>query len=233
MKGDLYVDEAIDSLARLIDLTPIRALKPEAKEQNLARFAEAPPIDLSSFSTKNLQLIDIRQKWVDLKKAAFRFHRSLPPLLDHAQPFELTTNMLIITVGNPLFQEKLNGWRTPLEKAIATVFKKNLTVECVTISENDQPIPIDVVRQNWVELQKVSFRFNRNLPPLLDHVYVEAVETNRITLSANNPIFKEKLEAPERYRALLQAFHEVFNQTIIVRVVMSQQSRSQPFTNVG
>ena len=58
------------------------------------------------------------------------------------------------------------------------------------------------VRQKWVDLQKAAFQFNRNLPPLLDHVQVREVSGNTLVMTVQNPIFKEKLDAEDRRRAL-------------------------------
>ncbi len=88
------------------------------------------------------------------------------------------------------------------------------------------------VREKWLDLQRAAFRHNRNLPPLLDHVQVREVDGNVLVLTVHNPIFKEKLDAEDRRRALLAAMEEVFGQPLLVRVevVGSQESHSSADT---
>ena len=74
------------------------------------------------------------------------------------------------------------------------------------------------VRQKWVDLQKAAFQFNRNLPPLLDHVQVREVSGNTLVMTVQNPIFKEKLDAEDRRRALIQALRHVFEMPLQFRV---------------
>ena len=77
------------------------------------------------------------------------------------------------------------------------------------------------VREKWLALQQAAFHFNRNLPPLLDHVQVREVDGNTLVLTVQNPIFKEKLDNDERRKALLQALHKVFGLPLRVRVEVS------------
>ncbi len=74
------------------------------------------------------------------------------------------------------------------------------------------------VREKWADLLKAAFRHNRNLPPLLEHVTVREVDGNALVMTVQNPIFKEKLDADDRRKALLAALREVYKLPLQVRI---------------
>jgi DNA polymerase-3 subunit gamma/tau len=83
------------------------------------------------------------------------------------------------------------------------------------------------VREKWGALQKAAFRLNRNLPPLLDHAQVREVDGNTLVMVVQNTIFKEKLDAEDRRRDLLNALKMVFDKPLQFRVeVLSQDTQS-------
>lgn len=83
------------------------------------------------------------------------------------------------------------------------------------------------VREKWVDLQKAAFRLNRNLPPLLDHAQLREISGNTLILSVHNPIFKEKLDADDRRKALLQALRQVFDLPLQFRVEVDQDTETR------
>jgi len=87
-------------------------------------------------------------------------------------------------------------------------------------------IGILTVREKWLDLQRAAFRHNRNLPPLLDHIRLREVEGNTLVMVAQNQIFKEKLEAPDRRRALLAALKQVFEIPLQFRVEVDSEGEA-------
>lgn len=75
-----------------------------------------------------------------------------------------------------------------------------------------------IVREKWADLLKAASRHNRNLPPLLEHVTVREVDGNVLVMTVQNPIFKEKLDADDRRKALLAALREVYKLPLQIRV---------------
>ena len=50
---------------------------------------------------------------------------------------ELTREMLIISVYNSIFKEKLDNSKAALETAVSALFERKISIECVHISEQD------------------------------------------------------------------------------------------------
>jgi len=72
--------------------------------------------------------------------------------------------------------------------------------------------PVGKIQKGWMEIKKRSFRYNPNIPPLLDHAHVRAVEGNRLILGVQGDFFQKKIAAPERAKIIEQAIfdlHEV------------------------
>ncbi len=82
------------------------------------------------------------------------------------------------------------------------------------------------IREKWADLLKAAFRHNRNLPPLLDHVTVREVDGNIVVMTVQNPIFKEKLDADDRRKALLAALREVYKLPLQVRIDVADAAAS-------
>jgi DNA polymerase-3 subunit gamma/tau len=88
-------------------------------------------------------------------------------------------------------------------------------------------IGIITVREQWEPLKKAAYSHNRNLPALLDHAQLREVDGNTLVLAVQNNIFKEKLEAEDRRRALIKTLRQVFDIPLQVRIEVSGTPDSQ------
>ena len=68
------------------------------------------------------------------------------------------------------------------------------------------------IQNGWMEILTQVHRYSRNLPPLLEHAHVRAIEGNRLILGVQTEFFRTKIAAPERAQVIEQAIfdlHEV------------------------
>ncbi|MBN1964220.1 MAG: DNA polymerase III subunit gamma/tau [Anaerolineae bacterium] len=79
-------------------------------------------------------------------------------------------------------------------------------------------IGVLTVRQRWTDVGARADQYYRNLTALLNYAQLREVSGNTIVLNVQNAVFKEKLEAPERRKALVQALRDVFNLPLTIRV---------------
>ncbi len=87
------------------------------------------PEDTGSGMPPAVGLLTVREKWVALQRAAHRYNRSVPAVLEHVQVREVSGNTLVLTVKNAIFKEKLEDEdrRQALLKAMRQVFDQPLT----------------------------------------------------------------------------------------------------------
>ncbi len=87
----------------------------------------------------------MREKWLELQRTARHFHHAVPALLDHATVREVSGNMLVLTVNNPFFKEKLDAddRRQALLKALRQVFDVPLKFRVEIVSPDDAPTSVD------------------------------------------------------------------------------------------
>ena len=68
------------------------------------------------------------------------------------------------------------------------------------------------IQNGWMDILTQAHRYNKNLPPLLEHAHVRAIEGNRLILGVRSDFFQKKLADPERAKIIEQAIfdlHEV------------------------
>lgn len=74
------------------------------------------------------------------------------------------------------------------------------------------------IHRGWAQLLERIFQYNRNLPPLLEHAHVRAIEGNRLILGVQNAIFQEKIAAPARAQYIEQAVEDLHRVKLRVEV---------------
>ncbi len=84
-------------------------------------------------------------------------------------------------------------------------------------------IPIEQIRARWIEVQKLVYKYNKNLPALLEHASLQYVDGNLCVLGVRNRIFLDKLSSPERVRVLEFALSTIFEKKIRVSISLIQQ----------
>lgn len=88
-------------------------------------------------------------------------------------------------------------------------------------------IPASVIRDRWADLQRATHKLNNTLPSLLQHVHVRAVDGNRLILGVLNDVFREKLESPDKRKALERGLYAVHGIPLKVQIMLVQ-SVDQP-----
>ena len=95
--------------------------------------------------------------------------------------------------------------------------------EPVKPSEPGAPpvIPVQQIREKWLDLQKAIYRYNPNLPPMLDHAQARAVDGNRLIVVVANGVFLQKLNDPKRKQIIERALFDVHQQRMVIQVVLA------------
>ena len=68
------------------------------------------------------------------------------------------------------------------------------------------------IQAGWIEILTQVHRYNRNIPPLLEHAHVRMIEGNRLILGVQTELFQQKIADPKRSKVIEQAIfdlHEV------------------------
>ena len=67
------------------------------------------------------------------------------------------------------------------------------------------------IQQGWMEILTQVHRYNRSIPPLLEHAHVRLIEGNRLILGVQTEIFQQKIAEPKRARVIEQAINDLHN----------------------
>lgn len=65
------------------------------------------------------------------------------------------------------------------------------------------------IHQGWGEILKQVGRYNRGIPPLLEHAHVRVIEGNRLILGVPNEFFQQKITDPQRAKCIEQAIYDL------------------------
>ena len=74
------------------------------------------------------------------------------------------------------------------------------------------------IHEGWTEVLSRAFRYNKNIPPLLDNAHVRAIEGNRLILGVTNEVFVSMIEAPKRAQVIEQAIHDLHGVKLVIDV---------------
>lgn len=72
--------------------------------------------------------------------------------------------------------------------------------------------PVAKIQAGWIEILTQVHRYNRSIPPLLEHARVRVIEGNRLVLGVQTEFFQQKIADPTRSKVIEQAIfdlHEV------------------------
>jgi DNA polymerase-3 subunit gamma/tau len=86
--------------------------------------------------------------------------------------------------------------------------------QALTISLGD-------VQRAWPAIHDAARKHNKPLAALLDHASVKAVEGRTLVLAVNESVFKEKLEAEEKRKALAQIIKTILKATLQIKVIVA------------
>ncbi len=109
------------------------------------------------------------------------------------------------------------GASTPDQK----VDDQNLVKEIEPTTPGTPPIiSAETIRKKWMDVQKTAYRYNRNLPPLLEHVHVRFVDGNRLVLGVQNEMFLQKLTDETRLKRIRQVLFDVHQVDLLIEVTL-------------
>ena len=97
--------------------------------------------------------------------------------------------------------------------ASATAAAADEDYERAAVSAPGEPPAYSVtkIQQGWMEILTQVHRYNRNIPPLLEHAHVRLIEGNRLILGVQTEIFQQKIAEPKRARVIEQAINDLHN----------------------
>jgi len=87
-----------------------------------------------------------------------------------------------------------------------------------TAPGNPPIYPVAKLRESWTQILSQANRYDRNIPPLLQHAHVRTMDGNRLTLGVLAQIFKEKLSDPARSRVVEQAIFDIHDVKVRIQV---------------
>ncbi len=94
------------------------------------------------------------------------------------------------------------------------------------LTEPGQPpiIPMKTIGDSWVQIQKQVYRYNNNLPALMEHAHVRLVDGNRLVLGVLNDFFLQRLSAPERLKTIEQAIFDLHDVKLRILVQLVNEA---------
>lgn len=69
--------------------------------------------------------------------------------------------------------------------------------------------PAAKIHQGWLEIRKQVYRYNRNIPPLLEHAHVRLIDGNRLILGVQSEVFKGLISEPKRAQVIERAIEDL------------------------
>lgn len=76
------------------------------------------------------------------------------------------------------------------------------------------------IRDSWSQILAQTYRYNKNIPPLLQHAHVRMIDGNRLILGVLAQIFEEKISDPERVKIIEQAIYDLHNVKLRIEVIV-------------
>ena len=69
--------------------------------------------------------------------------------------------------------------------------------------------PLAKIQAGWIEILTQVHRYNRNIPPLLEHAHVRLIEGNRLVLGVQTELFQQKIADSKRSKVIEQAIFDL------------------------
>ena len=88
--------------------------------------------------------------------------------------------------------------------------------------------PVGKLQQGWMDILTQVHRYSRNLPPLLEHAHVRAIEGNRLILGVQTHFFQEKIASPERAKIIEQAIFDLHEVKLRLEVRVAEGAAPPP-----
>ncbi len=77
---------------------------------------------------------------------------------------------------------------------------------------------VSKIHQGWMEILTQAHRYNRSVPPLLEHAHVRRIEGNRLVLGVQTEFFRQMIADPKRSRVIEQAIHDLHQVKLRIEV---------------
>lgn len=120
-------------------LIPVMATPVQSPVAQAPDAASVTPVAVEAGSSPVIQVSTLRQRWDDVRRACKSLNRALPALLEYAQVHKVDGNLVIITVQNDIFRQKLEAEdkRVALERALQQVYGIPLAVRIISGAGNE------------------------------------------------------------------------------------------------
>ena len=69
--------------------------------------------------------------------------------------------------------------------------------------------PVAKIKEGWIEILTQVHRYNRSIPPLLEHAHVRTIEGNRLILGVQSEVFQQMIAEPKRSKVIEQAIFDL------------------------
>ncbi|MBC7812662.1 MAG: DNA polymerase III subunit gamma/tau [Burkholderiales bacterium] len=86
-------------------------------------------------------------------------------------------------------------------------------------------IEVSVIRSQWVNIQRTAKTHSPSLPALLDHAKVVKVDGQMVVIGVPNDVFRDKLDTPDKRKALERVLREVLKVDVGARIVLLNQEQ--------
>ena len=102
---------------------------------------------------------------------------------------------------------------------------ENETYERAQLSAPGEPPAYSVLKihEGWMQILTRVHGYSRNIPPLLEHAHVRAIEGNRLILGVVEKFFQEKIAAHDRARVIEQAIFDLHKVKLRIEVRVVDQ----------
>ena len=78
------------------------------------------------------------------------------------------------------------------------------------------------IRESWEQILSQTYRYDKNIPPLLQHAHVRTVDGNRLVLGVITQFFQEKISHPQRVKIIEQSIYDVHDVKLRIHVQLVQ-----------
>ena len=74
------------------------------------------------------------------------------------------------------------------------------------------------IRDSWEQVLAQTYRYSKNIPPLLEHAHVRVIDGNRLVLGVLTQIFEQKISEPHRVKIIEQSIFDIHDVKLRVEV---------------
>ena len=77
---------------------------------------------------------------------------------------------------------------------------------------------VSKIIEGWMQILSRAHRYDKNIPPLLEHAHIRGIEGNRLVLGVPTEFFKDKISKPDRAKVVEQAIYDLHKVKLRIEV---------------